>query len=772
MSAVQAMEKEKKKKDQQEYRKRKRAEQQRKRRHLAHELASFQATCPKTRKGIIARPILPRKSKAPKLPKLPSAYEVYVKLVDKLKIHSQDFQKQQSILEQSGTVRWREHRTLGFQGSNSSNNLPDCFTLQIRANNTSDWEDLLAVKTSNLENANLGLFACRPFKRGEVISLYAGVGFDPKNPPAEEYHMLCKEQAIYLNAQGSIIKGHPPFLGAHMVNDPQWIPPKETVPPANCQFNQDFTLVAATRHIQTNQELLTLYNFDEEEEEDSKPAAKPRGASQKKQKKQKPSIVETVESAKPTPAITVKSAKPTPAVEPSTAAKPRTRTKTPAMVEIVKSAKPTPAVEPHRKQTARKSVTRRSKEIVKSAKPTPAVEPHRKQTARKSVTRRSKEIVKSAKPTPAVEPSAAAKPTKTPSMVLDVEMAPHRKQTARKSVTRRPKSNQVNLKEIVKSAKPTPAVEPSTAAKPRTRTKTKKQKPSIVDLVESAKPAVGIGILDDPTTDEEEESGDEEEEEEEEVRAADEEKESGDEEEEEEEEEVRADWYIGPEDVPALSEIGTVIDVLGDGNCGFYSLLLALNEHHELPWTKMNKEDMVNFREDLSAWVQEYEFDLYQEDVCPIVFSWLEGREECKKLFDELAASIFHPKIQYISRRGRSFLDEKDKDGNYVNTKHWMDATIVVPVFCIQFRMRVVFYNELQEGLFKTTVYDARDGTLKITESEGLIQVEDIHENTCGLLYDQEHYRYVRLKKSIVLTSRSGDRFSSLSSRSSPEESP
>jgi len=43
------------------------------------------------------------------------------------------------------------------------------------------WEDLLEVKASRLitKSAGLGLFARRNFKKGDIISLYAGVSFDP-----------------------------------------------------------------------------------------------------------------------------------------------------------------------------------------------------------------------------------------------------------------------------------------------------------------------------------------------------------------------------------------------------------------------------------------------------------------------------------------------------------------------------------------------------------------------------------------------------------------
>jgi hypothetical protein len=60
-------------------------------------------------------------------------------------------------------------------------------------------------------------------------------------------------------------------LGAQMINDPTWLPPAfipGQEPPkqssleslANCQFNDDFTLVAR-KQIMKSQELLTLYHL-------------------------------------------------------------------------------------------------------------------------------------------------------------------------------------------------------------------------------------------------------------------------------------------------------------------------------------------------------------------------------------------------------------------------------------------------------------------------------------------------------------------------------
>jgi hypothetical protein len=265
ISEVQAKEKAKKAEDQRAYRKK---------RKIKKNFATIE-----TGKGIIPRPVLPRKAKSAKK-NPPSAYEVYVSLVDKLKMIPKEFEKQQSMLVESGTVRWMEHRYLGFTPSTPEPAREEKqFVMQIRSNLTSDWEDLLEVKASRLasKTPGLGLFACRPFQRGAVISLYAGVLLDAKRAPPKdigEYNMLSHD-GIFLDAQGSLDNKYAPFLGAQMANDPTWLPPvfipgQEPPQPssleslANCRFNDDFTFVAS-KQIMKSQELLTLYHLLEQD---------------------------------------------------------------------------------------------------------------------------------------------------------------------------------------------------------------------------------------------------------------------------------------------------------------------------------------------------------------------------------------------------------------------------------------------------------------------------------------------------------------------------
>lgn len=146
-------------------------------------LKEFEAKCPSTKKAKVqVRPCLARKAKD-------GAYVAYISLVDILKKLPMENDQQKVILMESETVRWREHRTVAFDPKRGASGIiynpprqERVFVMQIRQKKTvTVWEDLLVVKASRLptQSAGLGLFACRAFEEGQVISLYAGVSFEP-----------------------------------------------------------------------------------------------------------------------------------------------------------------------------------------------------------------------------------------------------------------------------------------------------------------------------------------------------------------------------------------------------------------------------------------------------------------------------------------------------------------------------------------------------------------------------------------------------------------
>jgi hypothetical protein len=277
ISEVQAKEKEAKRAYQREYR----TNQARIRRKKKKDAKEFMEKCPKTSRDIV--PIRQARAAKRAALKVPSAYQLYVDLIEKLKTFSGDFQKQQSLLVQWGKLRWTEHRRLPLlrlEQSTGPKREERHFTMQILG--SADWEDMLEVKASTLTSSQpgLGLFACRPFQLGAVISLYGGVKLEGVPPPKEfgaEYHMWSSALKLVVDAGGPVDQAAP-FLGAQMVNDPTWLPPfiPGEEPPkqsslesmANCKFCNDFTLVA-TKPIKKGQEFLILYNFLEDDSEDS-----------------------------------------------------------------------------------------------------------------------------------------------------------------------------------------------------------------------------------------------------------------------------------------------------------------------------------------------------------------------------------------------------------------------------------------------------------------------------------------------------------------------
>ena len=196
--------------------KRRNAEKVRKRtqkRRADTQLKKFKETCPRTESGKIERrAFVSRKTKED------AAYAAYVRLVLKLKEAPKDFQKQNEIMVQSGTVRWREHLTISFVPAEAHQPTREerVFVMQImpdasRPGSDTLWKDLLQVKASRLKTK------------------HAGLGL----------------------ARGPMDKKFPPFLGAHMANDPCWISSedgvsqKEMARLVNCRFDADFTMVAS-----------------------------------------------------------------------------------------------------------------------------------------------------------------------------------------------------------------------------------------------------------------------------------------------------------------------------------------------------------------------------------------------------------------------------------------------------------------------------------------------------------------------------------------------
>jgi hypothetical protein len=209
-------------------------------------------------------------------------------------------------------------------------------------------------------------------------------------------------------------------------------------------------------------------------------------------------------------------------------------------------------------------------------------------------------------------------------------------------------------------------------------------------------------------------------------------------------------FFRGVVKVEALNRIGEVYDVDGDGNCGFHCLLLALYffvslEHQEAPaLTSRSSErptDQLSMRKLIQRLALVYR-DAMFDSVSQILYF---GLDEDSRLgqWEASLIQLFQEDIPYDSD---AFM-KKQKKNRYVNQHHWMEDTIVLPIFSRHYRLRVYVYNDLQGGdLWHATVYDGREGTFKINHYHCFVEVDQPDDKrTFGTHYDGEHCQHTRM---------------------------
>jgi hypothetical protein len=208
---------------------------------------------------------LPRRERLPRSAKmicdtLANAEIKFIELLYELAEHSNNFALQNKMLVDAGTVRWSAVASLKFDGNLAKH--PFEYVLQIRAtSSTLQWQDWVIVKASLLPSGGMGLFAAQSFGAGQIISLYAGVPLENKTALRQApYAISSIAGSLTLNAKGSMAEGYPPFIAAHMVNDPNFFA-IDTVDldRCNCHFDPDFMLVL-TKDVCAHEELLVDYN--------------------------------------------------------------------------------------------------------------------------------------------------------------------------------------------------------------------------------------------------------------------------------------------------------------------------------------------------------------------------------------------------------------------------------------------------------------------------------------------------------------------------------
>ena len=188
---------------------------------------------------------------------LPTDVSVFTALLCDLAVYAANNVKQISLLDTANTVRWSAQSVFGFNGLPSE---VTEYALQIRPSKESnEWNDWLVVKHSNMPlMSGLGLFAARAMPEHQVITLYGGIA-TPHPPLNKEYTIRTLDGSLFVDALGSMANGNPPFLGAHMANDPNFATNEVDKTLSNCYFDEEF-LVVLSKDVKADEELLIDYN--------------------------------------------------------------------------------------------------------------------------------------------------------------------------------------------------------------------------------------------------------------------------------------------------------------------------------------------------------------------------------------------------------------------------------------------------------------------------------------------------------------------------------
>ena len=122
-------------------------------------------------------------------------------------------------------------------------------------------EDLFVIKRSTLDNARLGLFAAKPYKKGEMLGFYGGKVLDKSRPPSAYAVRLRTRPSVLVDPSAADL-----WMGLHFANDPNYAKYHDNQPvdPDDKCYNVqvDGKLKAtAKRNIKKNQELFWCYNL-------------------------------------------------------------------------------------------------------------------------------------------------------------------------------------------------------------------------------------------------------------------------------------------------------------------------------------------------------------------------------------------------------------------------------------------------------------------------------------------------------------------------------
>ena len=191
------------------------------------------------------------------------------------------------------------------------------------------------------------------------------------------------------------------------------------------------------------------------------------------------------------------------------------------------------------------------------------------------------------------------------------------------------------------------------------------------------------------------------------------------------------EFYIGPhpdyetatKHMIALREMGMEVhDVTGDGNCGYYCLIVGLT----MTGCPYNTDPKRLRR------VLQTNAATYQEEIRHIPQYRYYDDESFEEIYSQGSSLLYSKRLKYKS----AFMEKKNKKGEFVNKEHWMDLNLTLSIFCLEYNFRVVVYHA-QGDSWTTYIFDGRD-ELHVEIHEGMVPVSG-RTSSFGLHCDGEH---------------------------------
>ena len=185
-------------------------------------------------------------------------------------------------------------------------------------------------------------------------------------------------------------------------------------------------------------------------------------------------------------------------------------------------------------------------------------------------------------------------------------------------------------------------------------------------------------------------------------------------------------------DLATINDAGTIIDVPGDGNCGFYVLLLGLKElkkDHCLISSSIN---------DLRKQIHDYGEKHFEKLNEKMKYNWCLPRNSYEKTFSYWKRYILH-----------RIYDSKKNFSNGASKMHWWECFETTGLVCDVFKINIIIYSLPKP---RTQAFEYNEKEIKYFQKDGINDLDISKEfdnkttDTISMVWTDEcHFKFFKI---------------------------